>query len=1088
MPRDINIKKVLVLGSGAIKIGEAGEFDYSGSQCLKALREEGIETILVNPNIATIQTDENMSDKVYFLPVTPEYVKEVIEKEHPDGIILTFGGQTALNCGVELAKLGILDKYNVKVLGTSVETIENASDRERFKKIMINAGLPVPRSKSAYSLEEAKAVAKEIGYPVMIRVAFTLGGKGGGVAKNEEELIEIVERGLAHSLIKEVLIEEYLGDLKQIEYEVMRDNKNNCIAVCNMENILGMRVHTGDNIVVAPSQTLNNREYHMLRSAAIKAAQALNVIGECNVQFALDPINEKYYVIEVNPRMSRSSALASKATGYPLAYMAAKLALGYTLPELINNVTGITTAAFEPSLDYVVIKIPRWDFKKFSKVDRRLRTQMKSVGEVMAIGRKFEEALQKAIRMLDIGLDGLVANSNDDTSLNNIKIMLENPTDEILFYVVTALKKGFSVEEISKLSKIDPWFIYKIKNIVDMEAKLRDIRKINNLDQKILYNLIKEAKQLGFSDKQIARCLNLNENEIRLLRKRLGIYPVVKQIDTLAAEWPAKTNYLYVTYNGDFDDIDFTSNKRKVIVLGAGPYRIGSSVEFDWCTMNMVWALKAEGFDEAIVVNCNPETVSTDYDMSDKLYFEELTLERVLDIYEKENPEGIVVSVGGQTANNLAPKLAKWNVKILGTKSEDIDRAEDRAKFSQLLDSLNIKQPPWKEFITLEDAYSFAQKVGYPVLVRPSYVLSGSAMKVVWTPTQLKQFLSEATKISPEYPVVISKFFIDAMEVEVDGVSDGKNVIIGSIIEHVEPAGLHSGDAIMVIPPIKIKQSIKEKITEYTIKIASALNIRGPFNIQYLVKNGDVYVIECNLRASRSMPFVSKMTGINLMKLAAQALTNKAITNTTHRESRIKFGVKAPQFSFMQLDGADPILGVEMQSTGEVACFGDSFYEALIKALIAAGYKIPKDGGNIFISVGGKELKEKILKIAIELKNMGYNIIATEHTAEYFVEHGIENVQTIYKIHEKSRHPNIIEYLRTGMIDLVINIPSSLSLEKYSTMIEDEYIIRRKAIELGIPVITNIATAEVFVQGLKWLKIMNNKNYTNLLTKSATSN
>ncbi len=1087
MPKNIDVKKVLVLGSGAIKIGEAGEFDYSGSQCLKALREEGIETILVNPNIATIQTDENMADKVYFLPITPEYVKEVIEKERPDGIILTFGGQTALNCGVELAKMGILDKYNVKVLGTSVETIENASDRERFKKIMIDAGLPVPRSKSAHSIEEARIVAKEIGYPVMIRVAFTLGGKGGGIARNEEELINIVERGLAHSLIKEVLIEEYLGGLKQIEYEIMRDKEDNCIAVCNMENILGMRVHTGDNIVVAPSQTLNNIEYHVLRSAAIKAAQALNVIGECNVQFALDPNNGKYYVIEVNPRMSRSSALASKATGYPLAYMAAKLALGYTLPELINNVTRITTAAFEPSLDYVVIKIPRWDFKKFSRVDRKLRTQMKSVGEVMAIGRRFEEALQKAVRMLDIGLDGLVANSNnisDEVPLETIETMLRNPTDEILIYVVAALKKGLSIEKISKLSEIDPWFIHKIKNIVDMEAKLRDIsNKLNYIDQKTLYNLIKEAKQLGFSDRQIARCLNLNEKEVRYLRKKLGINPVVKQIDTLAAEWPAKTNYLYVTYNGDFDDIDFTSNKHKVIVLGAGPYRIGSSVEFDWCTMNMVWALKSEGFDETIVINCNPETVSTDYDMSDKLYFEELTLERVLDIYEKENPVGIVVSVGGQIANNLAPKLAKWNVKILGTSSDDIDRAEDRAKFSQLLDSLGIKQPPWKEFITLEDAYKFAQTVGYPVLVRPSYVLSGSAMKVIWTPSQLKQFLLEAAKISPEYPVVISKFFMNSMEIEVDGVSDGKNVVIGSIIEHAEPAGLHSGDAIMIIPPIRISPSVKEKIIDYTTKIAKALHIKGPFNIQYLVKDDDVYVIECNLRASRSMPFVSKMTGINLMKLAAQVLVGKEIViDMIHKEPRAKFGVKVPQFSFMQLDGADPILGVEMQSTGEVACFGDNFYEALIKALIAAGYKIPPPGGNIFISVGGSELKEKILKIALELKNMGYNIIATEHTAEYLLEHGIDNVKIIYKIHEKTRHPNISEYLKTGMIDLVINIPSSLSLEKYSTMLEDEYIIRRKSVELGIPVITNIATAEVFVEGLKWLRITKQQTLNELKT------
>ncbi|MEM3833439.1 MAG: carbamoyl-phosphate synthase (glutamine-hydrolyzing) large subunit [Thermoprotei archaeon] len=1081
MPKKTNIRKVLVLGSGAIKIGEAGEFDYSGSQCLKALREEGIKTILVNPNIATIQTDENMADKIYFLPVTPEYVEEAIKKERPDSIILTFGGQTALNCGIKLAKMGILDNYNVKVLGTSIETIENASDRERFKKVMIEAGLPVPRSKSAHSLEEAKIAAKEIGYPVIIRVAFTLGGKGGGVAKNEEELINIVEKGLAHSLIKEVLIEEYLGGLKQIEYEVMRDYEDNCIVVCNMENVLGMRVHTGDNIVVAPSQTLNNREYHILRSAAIKAARALNVVGECNVQFALDPNTNKYYVIEVNPRMSRSSALASKATGYPLAYIAAKLALGYTLPELINNVTGITTAAFEPALDYIVIKIPRWDFKKFPRVDRKLRTQMKSVGEVMAIGRRFEEALQKAVRMLDIGLDGLVANYNDDeASLERIKEMLTNPTDEILLYIVRALKKGLSIEEISKLSEIDPWFINKIKNIVDMEKELLSLKeKINNVDEKTLYHIIKKAKQLGFSDKQIAKCLGSSEESIRNLRKKLNINPVVKQIDTLAAEWPAKTNYLYITYNGDFDDTDFISSKRKVIVLGAGPYRIGSSVEFDWCTMNMVWALKAEGFDETIVINCNPETVSTDYDMSDKLYFEELTLERVFDIYEKEKPDGIVVNVGGQTANNLAPKLAKWGARILGTDSNNIDKAEDRAKFSQLLDVLNIKQPPWKEFTTLEEAQYFAQKVGYPILVRPSYVLSGAAMKVVWTPTQLKQYILEATKISHEHPVIISKFFTNSMEIEVDGVSDGENIVIGSIIEHVEPAGVHSGDAIMVIPPIRITQKIREKIIEYTIKIAKALNIKGPFNIQYLAKNDDVYVIECNLRASRSMPFVSKTTDINLMKLAAHVLVEKKLPNSINMKTKTRFSVKVPQFSFMQLDGTDPILSVEMQSTGEVACFGDDFHEALTKALIAAEYKMPKLGGNIFVSVGDKELKEKILKIALELKKMGYNIIATEHTAEYLMEHGIDNIKIVYKFHEKARHPNISEYLKERLIDLVINIPSSLSLEKYSVMLEDEHIIRRRAIELGIPVITNIATAEAFIEGLKWLASKN--QLTNLI-------
>ncbi|MBI4258498.1 MAG: carbamoyl-phosphate synthase (glutamine-hydrolyzing) large subunit, partial [Thaumarchaeota archaeon] len=807
MPKKEGFKKILILGSGAIKIGEAGEFDYSGSQCLKALREEGIDTVLVNPNIATIQTDTKLAGKVYLLPVTPEYVEKVIENEQVDGLLLGFGGQTALNCGIQLAKRGILDKYGVKVLGTPIRGIEVTEDRALFCKIMNEAGVAVPSSKEAYSLEEARQIAKKLGYPVMIRVAYTLGGRGGGVAHNEIELDEIAERGLANSLTHQILVEQYLGGLKQIEYEVMRDQYGNSVTVCNMENVLGMRVHTGDNIVIAPSQTLTNREYHHLRTVAIKAAEACGIIGECNIQFALDNDSETYYAIEINARLSRSSALASKATGYPLAYMAAKLALGYSLSELTNKVTGVTSACFEPSLDYVVVKFPRWDLKKFERVSRLIGTQMKSVGEVMAIGRCFEEALQKAIRMLDIGRDGLIDNSTyrNANRSETLEDRLAHPTDEILFHVAQALAGNMDLDRLGKLTEIDLWFLAKMKNIIDIGGRLRTFAE---RPQEINTELIRESKRLGFSDRQIASLTSSGEDEIRVMRKKLRITPVVKQIDTLGAEWPAKTNYLYITYGGNEDDVDFSSAK-KAIVLGAGCYRIGSSVEFDWGTMNMVWALKDLGFQQAIVVNCNPETVSTDYDMSDKLYFEELTLERILDIYEKEQPEGVVTCVGSQVANNLAPKLAQHGVKILGTDSRNIDRAEDRSKFSQLLDELGIPQPPWRAFTSLEDANIFSRKVGYPVLVRPSYVLSGAAMRVVWTSSQLEQFLANAAMVTPEYPVVISKFIVDAMELEVDAVSDGYNTYIGAVIEHLEKAGVHSGDATMIIPPQKIDAHIQ---------------------------------------------------------------------------------------------------------------------------------------------------------------------------------------------------------------------------------------------------------------------------------------
>lgn len=1069
MPREQSIRKILILGSGAIKIGEAGEFDYSGSQCLKALREEGIDTVLVNPNIATIQTDRKLAGKVYFLPVNPDFVTEIIEAERPDGITLSFGGQTALNCGVVLAKRGVFDKYGVKVLGTPISGIEATEDRDLFRKTMLEAGIPVAKSAAAYSLEEAKEIVKEYGYPVMVRVAYTLGGRGSGVAFNEYEFEEIVTRGLMSSLTHQVLIEEYIGTWKQIEYEVMRDAYGNGMTVCNMENILAMKVHTGDNMVITPSQTINNREYHLLRTAALKATAACSVVGECNIQLALEPNSEKYVAIEINARMSRSSALASKATGYPLAYMAAKLILGYSLAELINKVTGITTAGFEPSLDYVTVKIPRWDLTKFDKVTRHIATQMKSVGEVMAIGRCFEEALQKAIRMLDIGRIGLVADPRHEplTDPDKIESKLQRMTDEILFHVVDALKAGFSVERISKLTSIDPWFINKIANIIEMERLLREnARRVANGGAP---DLLRRAKQLGFSDAQIAWCIGLSAAEVRDLRKKLSITPVVKQIDTLAAEWPAKTNYLYLTYNGDVDDI-VSKPTKKVVVLGAGTYRIGSSVEFDWSTMNMVWALKDNGIEEVIVVNYNPETVSTDYDMSDKLYFDELTLERVLDIYDKEKPLGLVVSVGGQIPNNLAPSLAAYGVKILGTEGVNIDRAEDRAKFSALLDELRIPQPEWSAFTSLGDAKEFAKKVSYPVLVRPSYVLSGAAMRVVWTPKQLEQFLLRAAKVSPEHPVVISKFIMDAQEFEIDGVCDGESVYIGAVIEHLEQAGVHSGDAIMCIPPQRLPAQAQQKAIEYATRIARSLKIKGPFNIQFLYKDGVIYVIECNLRASRSMPFVSKATGVNLISLAASAMLNAKIPTLPRGDhSMEQVCVKAPQFSFMQLDGADPHVGVEMRSTGEVACFGSTFYEALIKALIAVGYKIPKPSGNILITVGGVRMKDRILNLTKDLIDLNFDVYATEHTAEYLEKRGGMRVKALHKISEPERKPNILDYLIEGKLELIINIPSTTVLEKFASMLEDEYLIRRKAVELGVPVLTTYEAAEAFVEGLKMI-------------------
>jgi len=920
MPKFEWIRKVIILGSGPIKIGEAAEFDYSGSQCLKALREEKIETVLINPNVATIQTDPRLAGKVYLLPVTPEYVEKVIKRERPDGILLGFGGQTALNCGVQLAKMGILEKYDVKVLGTPIRAIEETEDRELFKRAMMKAGIPVPKSRSASSVEEAMKIADEIGFPVILRVAYTLGGRGSGIAHNRRELKKMVSRALAQSMITQVLIEEYIGKWKEVEYEVMRDYENNCLTVCNMENFDPMGVHTGDSIVIAPSQTLTNREYHLLRSASIRAVQSLGIVGECNIQWALHPRSEEFRAIEINARMSRSSALASKATGYPLAYIAAKLAIGYLLPELINKVTGITTACFEPALDYLVVKIPRWDLRKFRNVDPHIGPQMKSVGEVMAIGRTFEEALQKAVRMLDIGKIGVVGNDDDEEPepLESILDVIENPTDERLFKIAKAIKMGVPIEKIYELSGVDPWFLYKIRNIVEMEARLKSL----SLEDPEAPSVIREAKRLGFSDRQIAKYLRVDEMEIRDFRKRHGIIPVVKQIDTLAAEWPAQTNYLYLTYSGDEDDIEFDSpGKRKVIVLGAGVFRIGSSVEFDWSGVNTIWALKRRGIDEAIMVNYNPETVSTDYDISDKLYFEELTFERILDIYEKERPMGVIVSVGGQIPNNLALKLSNAGVKLLGTSSKSIDLAEDRSKFSALLDKLGIPQPKWSKLTTIEDAERFAEEIGYPVLIRPSYVLSGYAMRVARNRRELRDYLELAAKVSPEHPVVISKFIEGAKEVEVDGVSDGEDTLIGAIIEHIEQAGVHSGDAVMSIPPQTLSSNIIKKIEDYTCAIARSLRIKGPFNIQYLVKDREVSVIECNLRASRSLPYVSKTRGVNLIEVATAIMLGKTLKDLgIPKLPPLPYvGVKVPQFSFMRLTGADPVLGVEMLSTGEAA-------------------------------------------------------------------------------------------------------------------------------------------------------------------------
>ncbi len=1072
------MKKVIILGSGALKIGEAGEFDYSGSQCIKALREEGIKTILVNPNIATIQTSDYMADKIYFLPVNADFVEKVIAKERPDGILLGFGGQTALNAGVDLSDKRVFEKYGVKVLGTPVEAIKNTEDRDLFVKKLTEINLKVPKSFATINVEDALKAAEKIGYPVMARIAYALGGRGSGVAYNQEQLLNLIRK--AFSYTKQVLIEEYLHGWKEVEYEVVRDCYDNCITVCNMENIDPMGIHTGESIVIAPSQTLTNSEYHKLREISIRVIRHLGIVGECNIQFALNPQSEDYRIIEVNARLSRSSALASKATGYPLAFIAAKLALGYSLPEIQNSITKKTMACFEPALDYCVVKIPRWDLKKFKKVSKFIGSEMKSVGEVMAIGRKFEETIQKAIRMLSIDMHGLVCNKLE---FNNLEKELKTPTDERIFAVVEAIKRGFSLDKIYDLSRIDKWFLYNIRNIVEIEEEIKNY-DINNIKKELL----KKAKQLGFSDIQLSILLNCREEGVRKFRKRYKITPVIKQIDTLAGEFPAETNYLYLTYNGEEDDITF-KEKNKVIVLGGGAYRIGSSVEFDWCCVNSALTLKKLGY-YTIMINYNPETVSTDYDIGDKLYFDELSFETVMDIYEKENPLGIIVSVGGQIPNNIAMPLYKEGVRILGTSPLNIDNAEDRYKFSKLCDKLKIDQPKWKELTSVEEAKNFVAKVNYPVLVRPSYVLSGAAMSVALNEKELKDYLEKASKVSKEHPVVISKFITNAREIEIDAVANKGELVVYAISEHVENAGVHSGDATMVLPPQKTYLETTRRIKEIARKISKALNITGPFNIQFIAKENKIMVIECNLRASRSFPFVSKVYKVNFIDLATKAMLGKKIKPIEKSVFELNYvGVKVPQFSFSRLKGTDPILDVEMTSTGEVACLGDNLNEAFLKSIISTGYEMPAN--TVLVSVSGDKNRHRFLDSFKKLKELNFKIYATEHTSLFLTKHNIKNIM-LYKAHERRFHTgnifelirevqrfglwkfvrrqiykkktgNVLDYLIKKDLDLVICVPEGYSEKE----LRDGYAIRRFATDFSIPLFTNLQVAELFVDSLE---------------------
>jgi len=1044
--------KVLILGSGALQIGQAGEFDYSGSQAIKALKEDGIASVLINPNIATIQTSENFADKVYFLPITSEFVERIIEKEKPDSILLQFGGQTALNVGVELFESGILEKYNVKVLGTPVQAIMETEDRLLFSEKCSEINLKVAESKTAGNVGEAIEAANKIGFPVMVRIAYALGGLGSGIVSNKEELVDKANK--AFRFTNQILIEESLYGWKEIEYEVVRDKFDNCITTCSMENVDPMGIHTGDSVVIAPVQTLSANENFRLRSIGIRLIRHIGVVGECNIQYALNPDTGDYRIIEVNARLSRSSALASKATGYPLAFIATKLALGYALNEIENNITQETSACFEPALDYVALKFPRWDLQKFQQVSTKLGSEMKSVGEVMSLGRSFEEVLQKAIRMLDVGLNGFVCNH---LQFENLDKELSEPTDKRIFAIALALQKGYSVEKVHQLTKITPWFLYKMKNIIDVEKRLNN----STLDE-IDNDFMLEAKRHGFSDVQIAILTKRNEQEVREKRKSLNVVPVVKQIDTLAAEYPAHTNYLYLTYHGEEDDIQ-QGEERQIVVLGSGAYRIGSSVEFDWCCVTAINAINNCGY-KSIMINCNPETVSTDYDICDKLYFEELTIERVLDICEKENPEGVIVSTGGQVPNNLAMKLYKKDIKILGTSPLQIDNAESRHKFSRILDKLEVDQPAWQEVTTFDDAKNFSKKVGYPVLIRPSYVLSGAAMSIVLTEDELELYLKKATELNREHPVVISKFITDAREIEIDAVADKGELFCYAIAEHVENAGVHSGDATIVLPPQRTYLETMRRIKIITKKIAREFEITGPFNMQFIAKENEVKVIECNLRASRSFPFVSKTLKINFIDIATRLMLGDKPQVIDKSSFDLDYvGVKASQFSFTRLKGSDPVTGVEMSSTGEVACLGDDFNEAFLKSVLSTGHRIPRKG--VLLSTGTPKNKAEILEDLVVLKKMGLKFYGTKGTADYYKLNGID-VEILYRPFD-NKEPGILTYLGEGKIDMVINIPKSTE----QVELDSDYIIRRKAVDLNIPLFTNVQATKRFIKALQQYKL-----------------
>jgi len=1039
---------VLVLGSSALKIGEAGEFDYSGSQAIKALKEDGLRVVLVNPNVATVQTSDEFADQVYFIPVTPSFVAQVIEKERPEGILLGFGGQTALNCGVELHRQGVLEKLGVRVLGTPIDTIIDTEDRQRFTARLGEVGVPVPFSRPVTSVEEAVVAAGEVGYPCMLRGAFSLGGLGSGICADEDQLRRVASRALAHT--GQILVEEYLAGWKEIEYEVVRDAGDNCITVCNMENLDPMGIHTGESIVVAPSQTLSNDEYHMLREVAIRVVRHLGVVGECNIQYALAPDSTEYRVIEINARLSRSSALASKATGYPLAFVAAKLALGKRLEEIENSVTRATCAFFEPALDYVVVKVPRWDFRKFRGVSERLGSAMKSVGEVMAIGRKFEEALQKALRMIDTGARGVVA--NDPAEYGNLREALEEPTENRIFALARALQDGMTVEEIHDATRIDRWFIDKIGQLVATEAELRRAG-FDGLDRRLLL----DAKRCGFSDDQIGFVSGTSEDRVRARRHELGLHPSVKQIDTLAAEYPAVTNYLYLTYNGDEHDVAF-GQEGGVVILGPGAYRIGSSVEFDWCCVNAARTLRELGY-RTLMVNHNPETVSTDYDECDRLYFDELSFEAVSEIYRMEQPLGIVMSMGGQTPNNLAVRCAESGLRVLGTSPRDVDRAEDRHKFSSLLEELGIDQPPWRELASPEEMHEFVGEVGYPVIVRPSYVLSGAAMAVAGTDEELAVVMDKAAEISPDHPVVVSKFVENAKEIDVDAVARDGELVCWAVSEHVENAGVHSGDATLVLPPQRTYLETMRRIRRITTQVAKSLSINGPFNIQFLAKQNRVMVIECNLRSSRSFPFVSKVLGKNFIDAATRVIMGRPAGVDGQSFLDLDYvGVKAPQFSFTRLEGADPTLGVEMASTGEVACLGWDFDEAFLKALIAVGFKFPLR--KVLLSTGPVASKAAFLEGARGLAAMGVEFFATHGTAEFMKRSGLE--ATVLKWPLEGGSPAAVDYIKGGRLDLVINIPKHHQQEE----LQNDYIIRRTAVDYGVPLITNVQIAQRLAEAL----------------------